>query len=199
MADDVILTITGPTWDALQRLGLHEDALRAVLVDAMHQLTDAVIAGLVYPPQSNAALPLVYARPHMRKGLPTGYAYRSGFKTLKQQRYFFAALRAGTIRVPYKRRHSAGLKGSWSKQEGGSGVAVEGDADFQSAVVGTVGINETYAPYAKYVVGNDAQQAAYHKGWWWQFEPKVAQLARDHVWQAVGRATADMLKKLLAR
>ena len=75
-----------------------------------------------------------------------------GFKTDKQRRYFFYALKAGIISVPYKRGKAAGLGGSWTTEIRGSG----------GNMVGVVGTN---MPYAKYVQ-NRPDQYYMHIGRW---------------------------------
>jgi hypothetical protein len=186
---DVALHIGGPTWARLGRIAqTAPPALRQTLARAMQLLTDAIMADLPpYPPQRNTPLPAQYRLPHLRNGYPTGSMYASKFKTFAQQRYFFWALRQGLIQAPYKRRHSAGLAGAISSE-----VVAANDH-----VSGAVGINEDYAPYARYVVGNDDEQAAYHQGHWWQFEPTVTRLAETHTDPAAARALDELTAYLL--
>lgn len=85
--------------------------------------------------------------------------------TDKQRRYFFWALRAGVINVPYRRTGTLGRQVT-------TDVRTEG-AD----VYGVIGIATPYAPW---VVGPDRSeaitlggvemfQAPIHQGRWWQF------------------------------
>ena len=102
-----------------------------------------------YPSASGNELPLIYARPHMRKGKPTGYAYRSVFKSYKQQQAVMAKVREG--KVPYKRTGTLGKSLTW-----------EIESSSADRVVVAVGSNIDYAPY----VYDEKQQAEYHKGTW---------------------------------
>lgn len=86
--------------------------------------------------------------------LPRGRKYpapsrkKQPFKSAKQRRYFFAALRSGKITVPYVR--TQGLAANTSKQRLGlTGMAVK-----------------FTRPYAKFVIGDQDEQADYHKGTW---------------------------------
>jgi len=73
------------------------------------------------------------------------------FKTDKQRRYFFWALRSGAINVPYKRRGAGGgLAGGWTVIFTGDGL---------NAVVGNA------VSYGPYVMGSHSQ-ALYHAGNW---------------------------------
>jgi hypothetical protein len=183
------LFVAGPTWQRL--LKIHEvskETYASTLKRAMELLTDAVVGDerLKYPPQRNAPLPARYERPLMLGGVQVGM-YLSAFKTAKQQRYFFWALKAGEIRVPYKRKHSAGLGGAI-----GATVWAENDH-----VVGLVGINELYAPYARLVVGDDDEQALYHQGHWWQFEPTVIKIAAERQDEMIEVAIAELVARLV--
>jgi len=75
-----------------------------------------------------------------------------GFKTDKQRRYFFYALKAGIISVPYKRGKGAGLGGSWTTE-------IRGHA---GNMVGVVGTNMSYGKY----VQNRPDQYYMHRGRW---------------------------------
>ena len=79
------------------------------------------------------------------------------WKSAKQRRWFFAALRRGEIEVPYRRGQSPGserLGASWTKP-----VARKVGAGLIQAIVGT---NVSYARY----VQDSGFQAAIHKGNW---------------------------------
>ena len=84
------------------------------------------------------------------------------FKTDKQRRFFFAALREGRIEVPYRRTMTLGRR--WTTEISGSGLDL----------VGRVGNNTSYGPF----VMARADQAAYHAGVW--------PLAEDVAEQATG-------------
>ena len=102
----------------------------AVLRGAMVQATALVQERLaIYPPAAHR---------------------RMHFKTDKQRRFFFAALREGKIQVPYARTGTLGRR--WTTTVAGSG----------DDLVGRVGNNTSYGPY----VMSRADQAAYHAGVW---------------------------------
>ena len=87
------------------------------------------------------------------------------FKTAKQRRWFFAALKAGIISVPYSRTGT--LANSWrATKSGWSHWLVENSA-----------------AYAELVIGDGGQQAKYHQGTWWQagdiFGADVADLTKE--------------------
>ena len=85
--------------------------------------------------------------PRSRK-YPNPSRKKQPFKSAKQRRYFFAALRSGKITVPYPR--TQGLAANTSKRRLGlSGMAVK-----------------FTRPYAAFVIGEDEEQADYHKGTW---------------------------------
>jgi hypothetical protein len=75
------------------------------------------------------------------------------WKSRKQRLFVIIGIREGRIEVPYRRKHSGGLAGSWVDK-----VSVIG-----STLTGTVGSNSSYAPF---VVGPKSQ-AEYHQGNWW--------------------------------
>ncbi len=102
-----------------------------------------------YPPQRNAPQP---------------------FKTERQRRWFFWALRTGVISVPYKR--TGILASSWraTKQSWSHWVI------------------ENSASYAALVVGRD-EQALYHKGHWW--------IAQDLIEEQTGDLTKDLTKEII--
>ena len=85
--------------------------------------------------------------------------YRSKFKTLGQQLYFFAALAAGEIQIPYRRT------GTLQRQ-----IYTKSQMLSRQEVIGYIGDNVEYAPE---VIGNDSEQAEIHKGVWWQLEKVV--------------------------
>jgi len=72
------------------------------------------------------------------------------FKTAKQRRYFFWAVKQGIITVPYVRTGKLGQSWTWRITETGNGLS------------GTVGTNLKYAPW----VQNDELQARIHRGNW---------------------------------
>jgi len=101
------------------------------------------------------------------------------FKTERQRRYFFAALRSGEIEVPYRRKGAGGgLAGNWT-------VVFTTDG----AIVGN---NKDYGPY---VMGT-RDQSNYHEGNWkteqmiaTEGEPKVMEIIARHVRRSIEAAT----------
>jgi hypothetical protein len=73
-----------------------------------------------------------------------------GFKSEKQRRFFFAALRDGLIQVPYRRTGTLGR--SWTTR---IDVTV-------NSIEGRIGTNIIYAPW----VQDKGQQAMIHQGRW---------------------------------
>lgn len=91
------------------------------------------------------------------------------FKTDKQRKYFFFALKAGLIDVPYRRGMSPSsqrLSQRWDVQR--SGLTVE------------VGTNVTYAPY---VVGE--KQSMYHKVTGWRTVEDVVRAEENKIMRQV--------------
>jgi len=74
------------------------------------------------------------------------------FVSDKQRRYVIMAIRKGIIQVPYRRRKSSGLAGSW----------VERVEDHGDSLVGIVGSSISYGPF----VMSPDNQAQYHQGNW---------------------------------
>ena len=117
---------------------------QAVLRAAMTRATALVQQRLaVYPPQAHRGL--------------------GGFKSDKQRRFFFAALREGRIEVPYVRTGTLGRR--WTTE-----IAGEGDD-----LVGTVGNQTSYGPY---VMDRDLQ-APMHQGVWPVAQEMAEQAAGD--------------------
>jgi len=74
----------------------------------------------------------------------------TGFKSEKQRRWFFAALREGLIEVPYRRTGTLGR--SWTMRVSSTVDGIEG----------RVGTNVVYAPW----VQDRDRQAVIHQGRW---------------------------------
>lgn len=90
---------------------------------------------------------------------PPARRQKQPFRTLKQQRFFFAALRDGTITSPYVRRGmGGGMASHWVilKTDGGLGAEVTNSS-----------------PGGRYVMGK-VDQARYHEGNW-KNETELAQ------------------------
>ena len=114
-----------------------------------------------YPAGNAGELPKIYTRQREKRGfksekqrryffwavrqglieLNTG-AYQSKFKSRKQQGYFFWALNSGKLQVPYRRTGKL-------QQEITTESTVADDA-----VIGRIGTNIAYGPY---VIGDDTQ------------------------------------------
>lgn len=137
--------------DVLAKLARLNDAdLARVIADAV--VDEAVLPELAkYPAPSRAPQPFVSA---------------------KQRRYFFAALKEGSITVPYPR--TGGLGKSFTKAPFGGGVNV----------TSTLG-------YADLVVGE--KQARYFKGNWPSVTDVAAKIEKD---TAEVIATAKVLERL---
>ncbi len=96
--------------------------------------------------------------------------------TPQQRKWFFAALRAGQVETPYKRRLSGGLGGSFATEVRSQ----------RGKITGLMGPNMPYAPY---VIGQ-GKQAPLHAARWWIFEEEIqknlsgaAQIIEDGVLQ----------------
>jgi hypothetical protein len=84
------------------------------------------------------------------------------FLSLKQQGYFFWALKKGIIKLPYRRT-------------GGLGQSITTDVYARADAVGFhIGTNKTDA---QYVIGEKDDQAAYHQDWWTPLPENVRQHA----------------------
>lgn len=106
-----------------------------------------------YPPPSGKPLELWYTRTDK-----DGRAYKSKFKTMRQQRKVFALIRAGA--VPYRRSLLLGRSLTHEVTVINGGVRVE------------VGTN---IPYARYVIGEPPDQSHYHQGHWTPLATLIAQ------------------------
>lgn len=91
----------------------------------------------------------------------------------KQRRGFFARLRRGQIKVPYRR--SGDTLGRWKPEPRGDGAVLRNTS-----------------PHAKWT-HNSQTQAAYHTGNWKTEEGVVTEIERDGT---VGRMAEDMLRKV---
>lgn len=103
-------------------------------------------------------------------GYPSQRLAPQPFKTDKQRRWFFWALDAGLINVPYIR--TGRLANSWRAEQKGKG---------EWAIANS-------AEYASWVVGRGAQ-SHYHKNHWW--------IAQDIIDEEVGKLTEDLTHELL--
>ncbi len=111
---------------------------------------------------------------------PSARHGRQPFKTEKQRRYFFYALNAGIIEVPYRRGQSPGsrnLKQSWAVAFYNEGLTAE------------IGNNAPYGP----VVQGAAQQSQYHRDTGWQTDQDVAEQEMDTVVEYVKEGIDETL------
>lgn len=131
-----------------------------------------------YPRASGKPLPKIYTRTRA-----DGSTYLSAFKNAAMQGAVFSLINAG--KVPYVR---TGLLGR-------SFTSAISDLTGSSVTV-RVGTADKKAPL---VVGGDGQQAAYHKGTWWQF-PQVMEDNREKIegegQKALNQGVEQELKKL---
>jgi hypothetical protein len=105
---------------------------------------------------------------------------RFDFKTERQRRFVMAAIRTGRLRVPYYRRHSGGLAGSWRRR-------IE---EYHRSLVGIVASKISYGPY----VMSPTLQAEYHRGTWPTTATVVAEVSGDVVGyfaKAISRALQE--------
>lgn len=140
MSDTFGLEVNGLTdlTHALERLGREtEKELKPTVEAALHYLWQELPP---YPPPPGADAP-------------------SPLVTAKQRRWFFAALREGSVKVPYKRRMSGGIGGSLSTEV----------RSLAGEIRGLMGSN---TPYAHWVIGK-TKQAPIHQGRWWVFEDEI--------------------------
>lgn len=108
----------------------------------------------VYPPASGKPRPKIYTR--TRKD---GSTYLSAFASQAEQGKVFSLIDEG--KIPYPR---SGILGR-------SITSAISDLTGSSVTV-RIGTAISYAPL---VIGDDDQQAAYHKGTWWQLSAVMAE------------------------
>ena len=128
--------------------------------EAVTRLQKAMKTGVLYIHQQVPPYP------------PQGGAKGQGFKTAKQRRWFFWALRTGQITVPYRRTMTLGRSITTFKGKGSL-------SEVKPINEGVRGVIGTAIPYAQYVVG--PQQAEVHRGKWW--------LLLDEVKKHLGKVT----------
>lgn len=100
----------------------------------------------------------------------------AGFKSEKQRRWFFAALREGLIEVPYRRTGTLGR--SWT-------MRIDSTMD---GIEGRIGTNIVYAPW----VQDRDRQAAIHQGRW-----QTAQDVLEKLKDWIVRRFNSQIKRLL--
>lgn len=137
----------------------------------------------VYPAKKRPSLASVYGKQPltiMAWGRPV--TVLSPFKTAKQHMYFFAALRKGTLDVPYRRGESAGSETfgrRWNVQTENYGMR---------AVVGN---NASYGP----LLMDDEQQTLYAKAVGWKTVQAIMRAERDTVTEIVTYGFRKLLQQ----
>jgi hypothetical protein len=116
-----------------------------------------------------------------QKRLTRKDVYGSSFKTDKQRRFFFWALKSGAIQVPYQR-------GSSPKSERfNSRWTVESENDGMSAALGN---NTLYGP----LLMQKENQSLYAKRVGWQTTEAVVDAEREKVVEIIGGSIQDGLE-----
>ena len=118
---------------------------------------------------------------------PTPSRKKMKFTSEKQRRYVMWLISQG--KVPYKRRLSAGLGGSFTRGHP-QGIWYQkklGVANYEAAV-------GTKKEYAEYVIGE--RQAEYHRGTWWQVKDwkKRAQSGIERIFATLPDRLAQFLE-----
>ena len=93
---------------------------------------------------------------------PRAFIYNRTFKTEKQRRFFFWALRSKVIQVPYRRGTSPGSerhKASWTVREEAGGLRQ------------VIGSDTSYGP----LIQSRARQTLYHKRVGWRTVEEIAE------------------------
>lgn len=115
--------------------------------------------------------PMEESLAHLRNEIatypPPPSGYRMVWKSEKQRRFFFAALREGLIQVPYRRTGTLGRSWTHKIDVGGS-----------TLIKGVLGNNVEYGPW----VQGEGQQAAIHVNRW----RTDAQVAKEQESKVVG-------------
>jgi hypothetical protein len=179
MANSFELQITG--LDELeQALAQLSAEMPQILTAAMDETLAYLRQTLPPYPGGNAGeLPKVYTRQPEKRGFKSAKqrryffwalrqgiielhsgAYQSKFKSRKQQGYFFWAMASGKITIPYARTRKLG-----------NSFHIESTVN-GNEVIGSIGTAIQYGPY---VIGDDTQQAPIHKDRWWQLADEVEQ------------------------
>jgi len=111
----------------------------------------------------------------VQKRVTRKQAFGRSFESDKQRRYFFAALRDGKIRVPYRRAMSGGLAGKWRvKSSGVTGAEIQ-----------------NVAPYGQWVQGERSQSRMMQMIGW----PTLERTARDMMDEIVRKLRAQIRRK----
>jgi hypothetical protein len=132
-----------------------DSTLRRV-TSVSEQVTPALMKGAVY-------LRGVLSTYPPRRHITRKSVYGRAFKTIRQQRFFFAALADGRIRVPYVRTRTLGHK--WAVKE-------------QSPTHVRVGNN---TPYGRIVMDEDLPQSKFMHALGWRTVQTIARVERANV------------------
>lgn len=128
-----------------------------------------------YPPASGKPLAPVYTLTNAK-----GEVYQSKFKSEKQRRFFFVALKTKKIRVPY-------MRGRGKSEQLGASITTDIN---KSGHVFTIRIG-TDVSYAIYVIGDPPDQSAYHQGTWTPLSEDVLSADAITAYQAVAEKTVE--------
>lgn len=126
-----------------------------------------------YPAQERRELPAIYTLTNAK-----GQTYQSKFKSEKQRRYFFAALKRNEITVPYRR-------GRGKSEQLGASITTR---ITKKGAVYRIEIG-TDVSYAVYVIGEPAEQAPIHAGVWTPLSEDVLSQAAITEYQTVASQT----------
>lgn len=127
---------------------MSDAAIQIVGLEPLMAAVGRLAAGVVLRDTMEVAVERVRTQIAVYPPPPAGY--RMVWKSERQRRWFFAALRSGAIQVPYRRTGTLGRR--WTTRVSGAGLAVTGE-------VGNV------TGYGPYVQGAD-DQAHVHQGRW---------------------------------
>lgn len=128
-----------------------------------------------YPPPSGKELPAIYTLTNAK-----GETYQSKFKTVKQRRFFFWAVKNKKIRVPY-------MRGRGRSEQLGASITSKVT---RSGQVWTITLG-TDVSYAIYVIGDPPDQSAYHAGTWTPLSEDVMSSEAISAYQVVAEKTVN--------
>lgn len=114
-------------------------------------------------------------------GPPTGFKMQ--FKSAKQRRFFFSALRSGAIHVPYVRTGAEGRGWLVRLQPGGE--------TFTAQLYNNI-------PYKKYVQGYANEQARIHRGRW-SSQEQIEKATAEAAPRRIEEAGEELMRLFLTR
>lgn len=115
---------------------------------------------------------------------PVPHGLKQPFKTDRQRRFFFAALRAGRLQVPYQRTGTQGLRWLLRLNPAGQGL-------FSAEVY-----NDN--PYRRWVQGYRREQAKIHAGRW-SSQEEIEQAAEQALPRRLAEASSELERVFLLR